>query len=333
MRARLLGSIAAALAAALTASTLASAHESRPAYLEIKEVEPNRYEMLWKVPRRDDLVLPLSIEMPASCSDVAPAGQYMLPGAAVRRRSLRCAGDGLSGQSISIGGLSGTLTDVLVRIEFQDGEVQTLIAKPDDSTFTVAPKQGRFEVARAYTLLGIEHILFGVDHLLFVFCLLLIVDGLKPLVKTVTAFTLAHSVTLGLAALGIVGVPQAPVEAVIALSILFLARELVVECEGSTSLTRRLPWIVALCFGLLHGFGFAGALREVGLPQHAIPLALFSFNVGVEIGQLAFIAVMSAALWLLRRFAIGPPAWTRPLGYYAIGTVAGFWFVGRLAAF
>lgn len=333
MRVRVRWRIAVSLALLAMAPTSAAAHESRPAYLEIKELEPNRYDLLWKVPRRGDLVLPLSIAVPETCTDIAPAGQYMLPGAAVRRRSIRCTGGGLAGQQISIEGLAGTLIDVLVRIESLDGAVQTLIAKPDASAFTVATRQGRLEVAGAYTTLGIEHILFGVDHLLFVFCLLLLVDGLGPLARTVTAFTLAHSITLGLATLGIVGVPQAPVEAVIALSILFLARELVVERDQSPSLTKRLPWIVALCFGLLHGFGFAGALRDVGLPQNAIPLALFSFNAGVEIGQLAFVGVMSAGLWALRRSEIEFPTWCGPLGYYAIGTIAGFWFIGRLAAF
>jgi hypothetical protein len=192
------------------------------------------------------------------------------------------------------------------------------------------------DVVRAYTVLGIEHILGGVDHLLFVLALLLLVRGLGRLVATVTAFTVAHSVTLAAATLGFVHVPSAPVEATIALSILFLASELArQQLAGGASradLTARFPWVVAFSFGLLHGFGFAGALSEIGMPAKAVPLALLFFNVGVELGQLAFIAAVLAVGWGFRRAAlVAPRGWPRAAAY-GIGSVAAFWFVQRTVA-
>jgi hydrogenase/urease accessory protein HupE len=183
----------------------------------------------------------------------------------------------------------------------------------------------------AYLGLGVEHILFGVDHLLFVLCLLLLVREIRKLLATVTAFTLAHSITLAAATLGFVRVPAAPVEATIALSIVFLARELSRGEHLRSAVTRSYPWLVAFSFGLLHGLGFAGALAEVGLPQREIPLALFAFNVGVELGQLAFIATV---LFLVRGFRLLPlrmPSWSSVAAGYAIGSVAAFWVFARLS--
>ena len=281
------------LGAILLSPALAQAHESRPAYLEITEIQSGQYELLWKMPRRGDLVLPLSVAIPEECTDAVPGAKYALPGAAVERRLIDCGEAGLNNREIGIRGLSATITDVLVRVQTLDGEAQTVILKPQSPTFTVLKTQSNLAVLQAYIALGIEHILFGIDHLLFVLCLLLLVNHLVPLVKTITAFTVAHSITLGLAVLGFVHVPQPPVEAVIALSILFLATELVKARRGVAAITTRYAWVVALCFGLLHGFGFAGALSEVGLPNTAVPLALFSFNIGVEIGQLLFIGAAS----------------------------------------
>src|SRR6185436_2163723 len=189
------------------------------------------------------------------------------------------------------------------------------------------------EVVRTYLTLGVEHILLGIDHLLFVLALLLIVKGVRRLVATVTAFTVAHSITLGAATLGFVHVPSAPVEAVIALSILFLASELARRrAGGSADLTERFPWVVAFSFGLLHGFGFAGALSEVGIPQQAVPLALLFFNVGVEIGQLLFIAAVFGFGWLVRLSAVRVPAiWPRAVAY-GVGSAAAFWVVERTIA-
>ena len=192
---------------------------------------------------------------------------------------------GLEGQRIAIDRLDGTLTDVLVRIENTDGSVRTARLTPSAPSFIVPEQPGPLMVLRAYVGLGVEHILFGVDHLLFVLCLLLLVKSLRQLLATITAFTLAHSITLAAATLGFIHVPTAPVEATIALSIVFLASELVRGEAGRGAVTRSYPWLVAFSFGLLHGLGFAGALAEVGLPQGEIPLALFAFNVGVELGS------------------------------------------------
>jgi hydrogenase/urease accessory protein HupE len=236
----------------------------------------------------------------------------------------------LAGQTITIDRLDATITDVLVRIQTRDGAVRTARLTPSNPSFTVPARAGPLIVLSAYIGLGIEHILFGVDHLLFVLCLLLLVRGIRSLLATVTAFTLAHSITLAAATLGFIRVPAASVEATIALSIVFLAAELAGGGARRT-VTRSYPWLVAFSFGLLHGLGFAGALAEVGLPPGDIPLALFGFNVGVELGQLAFI---TAVLSLGRLVCILPlrlPAWTTRAAGYAIGTIAAFWVFVRLA--
>jgi hydrogenase/urease accessory protein HupE len=321
------------LGVALLAPALCHAHESRPAYLEITEIQSGQYELLWKIPRRGDLVLPLSVMLPEVCTDAVPGAKYALPGAAVERRLIDCGEAGLNGREIGVRGLSATITDVLVRIQTLDGQAQTVILKPHSPTFEVLKTQSNLAVLQAYITLGIGHILFGIDHLLFVLCLLLLVDRIGPLIKTITAFTAAHSITLGLAVLGFVHVPQPPVEAVIALSILFLATELVKARRGIPAITTQYAWVVALCFGLLHGFGFAGALSEIGLPQTAVPLALFSFNVGVEIGQLLFIAAASLVIWAIKKVDLSWPDWTDQLINYTVGTLAAFWCIQRIAAF
>ena len=311
----------------------AAAHESRPGYLEISERPDGAYNLTWKVPRRGDLILPLKPVMPASCADRIDPVQAVTPGGLLLRRTLDCGPDGLRDQRISIDGLSSSITDVLVRVSLANGETQTVILKPDAPGFVLAGQQSDWQVFSAYLVLGIEHILFGIDHLLFVLGLLLLVRGVGLLVKTVTAFTLAHSVTLGAAALGFVNVPQAPVEAVIALSILFLANELVQRQRGAPGLAERRPWLVALSFGLLHGFGFAGALAEIGLPESAIPTALFSFNLGVEVGQLLFVFAALGFIWLLKRVPVAWPRGAELVPAYGIGSLAGFWFIQRVVGF
>ncbi|MFQ5575169.1 MAG: HupE/UreJ family protein, partial [Terriglobia bacterium] len=240
---------------------------------------------------------------------------------------------GLIGKMIRIDGLSTTLTDVLARVSFLDGYTQTTLIRPSNPSFVIQGSQSTLQVSRQYLVLGIEHILGGIDHLLFVLGLLLIVRGFGLLLKTITAFTIAHSITLAMAALGFVNVPQAPVEAVIALSILFLASELAKQQKGNPGLTARYPWVVALSFGLLHGFGFAGALSEVGLPQTDIPLALLFFNVGVEIGQLMFVAAVLLVRWLIQILKFRWPVWTEQTPAYAIGSLAAFWFIQRTVSF
>jgi hydrogenase/urease accessory protein HupE len=224
------------------------------------------------------------------------------------------------------------MVDVLVRISLTDGRVVSRLLRPDAPSF-VFGKETAGPAAGGYFVLGVEHILSGIDHLLFVLALVLIVRGVGLLVKTITAFTIAHSITLALATLGFVKVPSAPVEAVIALSIVFVAAEIVRARRGEHGLTERAPWLVAGTFGLLHGFGFAGALAQVGLPQNDIPLALLFFNLGVEAGQLAFVAAVLAVLALVRRANITFPRWTPLVPPYAIGSIAMFWVIQRLSIF
>jgi hydrogenase/urease accessory protein HupE len=201
----------------------------------------------------------------------------------------------------------------------------------------MAATQTRWSVAGTYLRLGMAHIWGGIDHLLFVLALLLLVRGWRRVVATVTAFTVAHSITLAAATLGFVHVPQKPVEAAIALSILFVAAEIIRRKQGRPGLTEKAPWVVAFTFGLLHGFGFASALSEVGLPQNSIPVALLFFNLGVELGQLLFIAflygVVAGVRQVARRVALSQPAWVWRVPPYAIGGVAAFWLIQRIATF
>lgn len=312
---------------------MTQAHESRPAYLEITESQPNIFDITWRRPARGDMVLAMQPVFPPSCGVQGNIANYFSPGAHVSRWSLQCQGKGLIGQTIYIDGLAQTITDVLVRLQFLDGITQTHILKPAASSMTVQASPDTWQVIADYFRLGVEHILGGIDHLLFVLCLLLIVKNNWLLVKTITAFTIAHSITLALATLGFVNVPQAPVEAVIALSILYLAVELVKQQQGKSDLAMRAPWVVAFIFGLLHGFGFAGALTEVGLPQSDIPLALLMFNVGVETGQLMFIVGALLGIYLWRCLLKYELHWLPRATAYSIGALSAYWIFARIALF
>ena len=325
-----------ALSLALLAglAAVASAHDVRPAYLRILETDSDTCELWWKVPARGgDERLALDVKLPSDAVVVSePRGTF---GARsyTEHWSVRRPG-GLAGATIQVAGLRATVTDVLVRVEHRDGTVQTARLTPAVPSFRIEAAPGRWRVAGVYLWLGIEHILGGIDHLLFVLALLMIV-GRRPgvMVKTVTAFTVAHSITLGLAALGRVRLPGAPVEAVIALSVMFVAAEVLHRRAGRPGVTARAPWAVVFTFGLLHGFGFAGGLAEIGLPQREVPIALLTFNVGVEAGQLLFIAGVGLAVALMRRIRDVWPAWMEPVPAYAIGGVAAFWTIERIAGF
>lgn len=314
----------------------AFAHEVRPAYLELRQTGPETHDVLWKVPGQGDMRLGLYVELPVSCTNVTEPRASMINNAFAERWTVKCAG-GLSGGTIHIAGLSATMTDVLVRLERTNSATQVTQLTPSTTSFVVTATADAMGVARTYTVLGVEHILSGIDHLLFVLALIIITRGGWKLIKTITAFTVAHSITLGLAALGFVQVPPAPIEAVIALSIVFVAAEIMHSRQGRPGLTERAPWVVAFTFGLLHGFGFAGALSQIGLPQHDIPLALLCFNVGVEVGQLLFIAsvfaIVAVARHITRRVALPQPMWAWRVLPYAIGGVSAFWLIQRVAVF
>ena len=317
----------------LLSPAITHAHESRPAYLEITEVEKNIYDITWRRPARGDRVLAMQPVFPKHCAVQGKVADYFLPGAYVSRWSLECKDIGLVDETIAIDGLSQTITDVLVRIELPDGVTQTQILKPNATALVVHGSPDSWQVITDYLLLGVEHILGGIDHLLFVLCLLLIVQGNWTLVKTIPAFTLAHSITLAMATLGFFKVPQAPIEAMIALSILFLAVELVKQQQGKRDIAIRAPWIVAFIFGLLHGFGFAGALAEVGLPQADIPLALLMFNAGVEAGQLLFIAGVIIIIHAWKHMTKLELTWLPKATIYMIGSISSFWVFERVMAF
>jgi hydrogenase/urease accessory protein HupE len=308
-----------------------AAHELRPGYLELRETGSESFEVLWKVPAKGDLRLAIDAQIPETCFS-AKKNIHATEQAWVERWTARCPG-GLIGQKIHIEGLSATMTDVLVRVERQDKTSQVLRLRPQEPSFVVEAAPSRTRVAKTYSALGIEHILLGVDHLLFLLALLLIVKGKRRLIGAITAFTFAHSITLAAASLGLVHVPQAPVEAIIALSIAFVAAEILHARQGRISLTESRPWIVAFIFGLLHGLGFAGALSEIGLPQGEIPLALLMFNLGVEFGQLLFIGAVLLLLGLLRRFRLSFPRGTGEWPAYAIGGVAMFWVIQRVTSY
>jgi hydrogenase/urease accessory protein HupE len=315
-------------------SIAAVCHESRPAYLEITETAPHRYTVSWRTPLLSGMRLPVVLRFPSDVQVITSPSERVFSDSILERRTIAAEG-GLAGRRVEFVGLQGTITDVLVRIQLVDGTSSTALVRPSKPWIDIKPSLGLSAIAGTYLLHGVEHILFGFDHLLFVLALLLIVPSRRMLFWTITAFTLAHSITLSLATLGLVQVPGPPVEASIALSILLLACEIVRSQRGQPSLTAQWPWIVAFSFGLLHGFGFAGALADIGIPQSDIPLALLSFNVGVELGQLAFIAVVLTAVEAIRR--IGTPKFVerhaRMATAYAIGILAGFWFLERVAGF
>jgi hypothetical protein len=317
--------------ALLLVAASAHAHEVRPAYLELREMATDAYDVLWKVPALADARrLGLDLRLPQQCRNLMPPRTTIDGGAYLERVRIACTG-GIAGDEVHVDGIATTMTDVLVRIERRDGTTQIARVTPDRPWLVVASSPSASDVVRTYVSLGIEHILTGVDHLLFVLGLLLLVRGFGRLVKTISAFTVAHSVMLTLATLGVVHVPPAPVEAVIALSILFVAREIV--RPGPPSLAHRQPWLVAFTFGLLHGLGFAGALAAAGLPAGHIPLALLLFSAGVEIGHFSFVAVALAAVALVRRSRRELPVWANRLPAYAIGGVAAFWMIERVRAF
>jgi len=310
----------------------ARADEMRPAYLELREIAPSEFAVLFKTPMRGDARLALHATFSGKIENLTPLSMRMTGDAAVQTWRVRAI-EPLTGQQITITGLDATVSDALVRVQFADGRGWVQRLTPQAPSALVPEQQNGWSVAGVYLKLGIEHILTGFDHLLFVLALMLIVRSSWQLLKTVTAFTVAHSITLALAALGIVQVPSKPVEAVIALSIVFVAAEIVHGRQGREGLTARAPWIVAFTFGLLHGFGFAGALNEVGLPQGHIPTALLFFNIGVEIGQLLFVAVITGLIASLSKIRPVIPRWTGLVPAYSIGSVAMFWVFQRLSAF
>lgn len=318
----------AALGLALACAPAALAHEARPGFLELHETGPETYSLLWKKPSGGEVEIQIAPVMPEGCRLATSDRQPLSPGAVIVRGTLTCAG-GLAGKTIEIAGLPATITDVLVRLHHADGRLESHLLRPATPSVTLGGVTTAGERSLGYVQMGVQHILLGVDHLLFVLGLLLIVSDRWMLVKTITSFTLAHSLTLAIATLGYASAPLPPLNAAIALSILFLGPEIARRWRGETSFTIRHPWVVAFAFGLLHGFGFASGLSAMGLPQAEIPLALLLFNVGVEIGQVAFVLLV---ILLERSFHLLEVRWPRlveRLPGYAVGTLGAFWAIQR----
>jgi hydrogenase/urease accessory protein HupE len=308
----------------------AVAHEVRPAYLELRQTAADTFEVLWKVPALGDTMrLGLYVRLPETSENLAePRGRFAAD-AYIERWSIRHA-KALVGSTISIDGLQTTLTDVLVRIERLDGTTQVARLLPTSPSLVVEASPSGWEVVWTYLVLGVEHILLGIDHLLFVLGLLLLVDRRWTLLKTITVFTVAHSMTLALSTFAIIRVPEPPLNAAIALSILFLGPEIVRKWRGETSFSIRHPWVVAFAFGLLHDIGFASGLSLTGVPRGEIPLALLCFNLGVEVGQLAFVLVALATAQAIRTLDLDRPRWVTYLPGYTVGSLGAYWTIQRI---
>jgi hydrogenase/urease accessory protein HupE len=328
-RARIATCVVLAGFALLFPPTAAQAHEIRPAYLELKETAPGQFTVLWRTPVLAGMRLPLVLRLPQEARNVREPQVQELADSLLERRWIDAGPKGLAGKRIEVDGLQLTITDALVRMEMLDGRKWTTILHPSQPWVEIAATQTWLAVAGAYLVQGLRHILFGVDHLLFVLGLLLIVQGRMMLFKTITAFTLAHSITLGVATLGYASLPLQPLNAAIALSILFLGPEIVRCWRGETSLTIRYPWVVAFLFGLLHGFGFASGLSTTGMPSADIPLALLFFNVGVELGQLVFVFTALALARSFRVLEVRWPRWVQALPAYTVGSLGAYWTIQR----
>lgn len=306
----------------------ACAHEVRPVYLEVVERGADQFDIVLKRPSAGAGVLSVAPAFPAACEALDRVASEETPGALITRWRIRCVG-GLEGE-IALSGLDQTLTSAFVRVRWMNG--RTLEAVLTGGRASLALDAAIAPAAWSYIGLGIEHILLGFDHLAFVACLVLIVSGWRKLLITLTAFTLAHSLTLGASALGFFGLPARPVETVIAFSIAVAAREALLVSRGEPGFAARAPWIIASGFGLLHGFGFAGALAQIGLPQDAKIAALLAFNVGVELGQILALAAFLGALWGMRIAWPQRAALVQGAGSLALGGLAMFWLFERLIA-
>ncbi len=315
----------------LFASYQVWSHEIRPAYLQIIQIDENSYEVYWKIPRMGEAVPKIQPIFHPSFSMELLKDPNLTPDSVIYSYKISSE-EILQGTILTIEGLNKTLIDVLVNVTYLNGQKVTLMLQPDRDSSIIPGKTSTYDVIKTYSKLGVEHILLGIDHLLFVLALIMITKGKWRILKTITAFTLAHSITLSLAALGYVNFPTPPVEAVIALSIVFLAVEIVKNINGKETLTSQKPWLVAFTFGLLHGFGFAGALADIGLPQQDIPWALAFFNVGVEIGQIVFVLVVLTFIKLLS-YKKNWPVLIKKIPAYAIGSMAAFWLIERVVRF
>jgi len=304
-------------------------HESQPGSLEIEQLGPDRYHVTWRAPIYYGKPHPARLELPEGWQTVGQPTQRRRPNDIVFERTITTGGNSINAQVIRFPGLEATITDVFIRVKRSDGSQMTAVARPTRPWAELRGERPWYVTSREYLALGFHHILLGIDHLLFVLGLLLIVKGRMALFKTITSFTVAHSITLGIATLGYATAPLPPLNAAIALSILFLGPEIVRARRGQTSLTIRYPWIIAFGFGLLHGFGFASGLSTTGMPKAELPWALLWFNVGVELGQLLFVFLALGLVWSFGVLRVAWPRWVLWLPGYTVGSLGAFWFIQR----
>jgi hydrogenase/urease accessory protein HupE len=306
------------------------AHESQPGTLELRQVAKDRYEVTWRAPIYFGQPHPARIELPEHWKTVVDPTVRLLADSQVFRRVVTVGSQGVEGSVIRFPGLENTITDVFVRLNRLEGTTMTSVVRPSRPYAHLRGERMWYATAGEYIGLGFYHILQGIDHLLFVLGLLLIVKSRMMLLKTVTAFTVAHSITLATATLGYASAPLPPLNAGIALSILFLGPEIVRSWRGETSLTIRYPWVVAFLFGLLHGFGFASGLSTTGMPKVELPLALLFFNVGVELGQLVFVFTALALVRSFKVLEVRWPRWAEALPGYTVGSLGAYWTIQRM---
>lgn len=307
-----------------------NAHPLAPSLLEITQVSQYHAEVKWKLPIQGVAGNTLHPQLPPHCSQSGVIGIQKIGTALIRQWEVECDSP-LVGSTINVSGIANSKANVILRIFLHDGRKLSTVLTSDNSSFVIPDRDSPLAVAWSYLNLGFEHILRGLDHLLFILGLMLLVSDRRQLLLTITAFTVGHSITLSIAVLGIVKIPQAPVEALIALSIFILAVELTRDQKFSPTLIHRYPWAMALAFGFLHGLGFAGALSEIGLPAGEIPIALFSFNAGIEVGQLLFVVIILALQVLVKYAAVPIPARTVLVPTYLIGTLSAYWFFERIS--
>ena len=308
---------------------LAGAHESQPGTLEVKQLATDRYDVIWRAPIYYGKPHPARLQLPEDWQNIIQPTERRMADSIVFHRVIAAGKKSIEGEIVRFPGLESTITDVFVRLTRLDGTMMTAVVRPTKPYVELRGERSWSVTAGEYIGLGFHHIMLGVDHLLFVLGLLLIVQGRMMLFKTITSFTVAHSITLAIATFGFASIPLPPLNAAVALSILFLGPEIVRSWRGETSLTIQYPWIIAFMFGLLHGFGFASGLSTTGMPSAELPWALLFFNVGVELGQLSFVFMV---LWLIRSFRVLEilwPRWAKLAPGYAVGSLGAYWTIQR----
>lgn len=329
--------LAAVLIACTGVQLTAHAHENMPASLIVKEIQKGDFDVQWRQPRTQSIVSQVQPVFPPDCKAKTEVVTQRENNTQLSEWRITCEKGLVANDSIiEFDGLPLVLFDSVISVTYLDQPEVNAVAKPKRPFVSLEQKSSAGPEVSAYLQLGVEHILAGFDHLLFVFCLVLLSGSLRALAQTVTAFTVAHSITLTLSSLKILTISGPAVEAMIALSILYLAKELLLKPEQSSLLKTR-PWLMAFVFGLLHGFGFAGVLSEIGLPSDSILSALLLFNIGVELGQFAFILMVYPVVKWMRMDSPFKPASLRKqtiqqLPVYAVGGIAGYWWVARLLA-